>query len=384
MIANLAESRQVSLRVLRFLSFNLDSFILLEQKFGVTQALLNQLEDAYFVNSNGKSQSTQSDILELVVDDNSLLVNHILISTQTIGGPSERILAPLELEENLKEFMYQDNTIPSSVFMEIPGSEMEKDLFDTVSDPSEITLIYESFMKESSFGTSFSIQLFSCLIRLHSHPDFTKVESLSFANLMTGKSFEVGMDLACEYACRILFKSRTQLYKSLSTVYATITTALKLEYSEFEGFDWFIATIFVMAQGQEDLAIKVLLWIQSTSVGPLVWYLLGKGNTSEICHLVEAKIEKEQPRVASAFTLSGCTISQLVQEWTRQVFWQYLDFPSIQYYIITSLLYGKERMVRHHSRLLAYMEQNILTSSRDKKLIMLFHLPIKGWNPCQK
>lgn len=94
--------------------------------------------------------------------------------------------------------------------------------------------------------------------------------------------------------------------------------------ASFGGFDWFVSTIFILVDGEPSKAEAFLSVFVDTMAAMYLWpqrslmSSLLKTDRDEIpllystsCHLVELIIEAELPNVFSAFTLSGCTPSQV-------------------------------------------------------------------------
>jgi hypothetical protein len=89
----------------------------------------------------------------------------------------------------------------------------------------------------------------------------------------------------------------------------------------------------------------------------------------------------ELPLVYSSFSLSGYTPSQIVQDWMRQYYWNYLDWPQICLYIMAIIVLGIDYQVYFCVSIFKHLETDILKSCQEQDLlIFLKEEPIKDFN----
>ncbi|KTF94989.1 hypothetical protein cypCar_00029381, partial [Cyprinus carpio] len=81
----------VKLKLLGVLCCNLDSFLLLESQYNVSELLLQGQRDNVTEPPSGEG--------EFIIDGLSVERNHILVRIGTVGGPSERRLPPRALQK---------------------------------------------------------------------------------------------------------------------------------------------------------------------------------------------------------------------------------------------------------------------------------------------
>ncbi|KAJ3111858.1 hypothetical protein HDU96_005284 [Phlyctochytrium bullatum] len=92
-------------------------------------------------------------------------------------------------------------------------------------------------------------------------------------------------------------------------------------------------------------------------------------------YMIEAILGEEFPILFSAFTLSGCTPSQITQRWMRECFWNVLDFPEIINYFTFNLVAGIDYHIYFCIALLKHLERPILAAAREGKLITYLYEP---------
>jgi hypothetical protein len=182
-----------------------------------------------------------------------------------------------------------------------------------------------------------------------------------------------GISMVIRYARRILpDKSPDIMARDLHSLIAKTT------YDRDDiGFDWFAATLYIINTGDLSATLSdldmfskcsdsIYLWSRSSvlnSIGiPLVY--------SISCHFIESIVESELPLLSSAFSLSGCTPSQITTRWIREMFWNVLDFPDIAYYVGLCLGCGIDYQVYFCVALLKHVEKDVMRHAREQNLIL--------------
>ena len=144
---------------------------------------------------------------------------------------------------------------------------------------------------------------------------------------------ELGISLVVDYAVRFTPERskkdvRQKLCQTLTKTQALLQTQRRPQLTDriasFEGFDWFLATIFILLDADPSATVVTLGTLFKFMPSMYIWsqrslrsILLSNDRDSiPLCystcsHLVEAIVETELPEVFSAFTLSGCTPSQV-------------------------------------------------------------------------
>lgn len=120
----------------------------------------------------------------------------------------------------------------------------------------------------------------------------------------------------------------------------------------FTGFDWFAASIFLLSGGNADRAERFLVRFGCTLGSCFIWPRRNRISCSEIgvnwsvvCHHVEHIVELELPNVYSTLTMSGYSPARIAQHWTRQCFYNYVNWPSICDFIALCCVLGPDYVV---------------------------------------
>eukprot|EP00842_Homolaphlyctis_polyrhiza_P000608 jgi/Hompol1/1548/HPOL_005322-RA len=214
--------------------------------------------------------------------------------------------------------------------------------------------------------------------------------------------------VASRYAARLLLTDRNQIPKKMSHLFSRLRTdcaqaaansqssstaepdtklSMQSAAYDYAGFDWLMPTLFILCNGDDDAAYEFLSKTLATRLPSVfLWsrmpYLAASsaGETGQqqplgptSCHLVESILEEEFPMVSSAFTLSGCTPTQMVQRWFRECFWNVLPFPEISNFLFTCILHGIDYQIYFAIALIRHTKDRILAAARDQDLIVLIN-----------
>ncbi|VDK30070.1 unnamed protein product [Dibothriocephalus latus] len=132
--------------------------------------------------------------------------------------------------------------------------------------------------------------------------------------------------------------------------------------AQFEGFDWFTATIFLIFGGDSGRAFAFLTNFYKSRSAVYLWparsrSLMKNSKKREVvssyvaeitpmyyklCHHMELILAKEAHGVFNTFRLSGHPPSKVFFHWMSQSFWNYLDWPEIVDFQLLCLLCGPE------------------------------------------
>ncbi|KAJ3201931.1 hypothetical protein HK099_002046, partial [Clydaea vesicula] len=285
-----------------------------------------------------------------IIDDNTLLRNLIIISTSSVGGYSEKETENYDFENfvttlNLK--IFDNKQCLSDIKLPDISMEFEADsyTFDKIIDISEDSLTKIEKIKNYFFGkelwqnfeSNLTLDFVSFILKYSldtaskfSTENAKKLGWECIQNRKNKKSNEVkvftefeelGLDLAINYASRILkIKELSVIKKKLKEVLNAVNFEKAMD-EEFSGFDWFTVIIFIIFNGNTNETIEFLTkfenYLPSLYLWPTCSLNVTKRNSgitllfSTSIHLVEAIMEEELPLVSSAFILSGCTPSQV-------------------------------------------------------------------------
>nr|CAD7393820.1 unnamed protein product [Timema cristinae] len=258
----------VGLLTLRLLTSDLNVCLYLSNKLNFQDHLL-KLQSENTINSEFDNFTLNSscDEKDMIIDAHSLLRHQILVATYVVGGPSERTLPSTELCEELDKeesvpFLFSSYPPPQSYFKQ------------TEVSPKTQTELHR-FLKETRHGPHDSGWLLHArkAYRLSCHNDikplvlldlFNQVakcfysdvtHQVDWSNVIPDTLFPAeleGIQLTIRYGVNCgLLQARPQNFDNLSYL-------LKQSHgsngtpSSFEGFDWFLATAFLVSGGNLD------------------------------------------------------------------------------------------------------------------------------------
>jgi len=151
------------------------------------------------------------------------------------------------------------------------------------------------------------------------------------------------------------------------------------------GFDWFLATVFLMTSGNVDRTYNFLSSFSSLLSSAFVWtqrihcsdrlpqsFVLSGilPLYSVTCHNVELILQLELPHVHSVFRMSGCSPAQICQQWLNQCFWNYLDWPEIYQYVTICVVFGADYQVYMCIAILRHLQHQLMQQMQDKNLLI--------------
>ncbi|KAJ2991293.1 hypothetical protein HDV02_003863 [Globomyces sp. JEL0801] len=298
------DSHQAGLRIFKHISSCLDSCILLQSRFSFQQSLVREINDSYiFLNTEQPNQEV------FIIDENSLLCNHILLSTMTMGGPTERKLPPLNLiSKNMNQYIFNRYQLPK--------------------------FIYEDFNPNRNLGNT--IQNFDALI--NTCLDITELQSIFIKQLEQNDIIPMKM-------------VQTIILKFFELLLDNKTC------NGLEDMGWL--TIKKHSKKNPKVYFVTITPLEC----PRDRKIFGK----------EAIAELELPKLISAFTLCGCTPTQMVQKWFRELFWNILDFHEIQSFLLICMLFGIDYQIYYCIAIMNHIQNVILPATRDEKLIYVIH-----------
>jgi hypothetical protein len=408
---NFEQSHVFGLRLLSVLTSCLDTMLLVEEKFAFQELLLRHQAENVVDESRG-----------IVFDMLSLERNYILVKTYWTGGPSERRLPPRTIENKDATFGY-----PLFSSYPVPGDYLTKASYakNSKEEKSELT----KFIAESKKGsrhswldqaqlllvnelTAVNTSDYRVLFGLMEKVVSAKVENsmdISFPQIKLTDSSSAksalpsgqqhGIMLAVRYGCQLqLLASEKDATEKLTRVIRKLAGSFRLMPADlsdsklaclnpdsFVGFDWFAATVFLMAAGNADRTEKFLCKFSALLAAGYVWTkrLHGSAHVLRelavtgmppayfvVCHHIEHILQLEVPNVYSVFKMSGYSPAQICQHWLRQCFWNYLDWPQICEYIAACVTLGADYSVYMCVAVLRHLQRDLMQHLQYKNLVV--------------
>jgi len=407
---NYEYSHIFGLRLLSVLTSCLDTALLLQHMFKFQEMLL-QSQAQNMNPGNGR----------IVLDMLSLERNYILVKTFLVGGPSERILPLRTLQNGTHEFsheLFSSYPVPSAYtvahvhnFARDGGSDLAKfnsvDMQQSWLDKTCKLLTLDLTRRTEDLSISVCMQLmeraveFRCQYSAESvFPSIASSESYSQQMRTDTSSLQLlGASVTVRYGCYLkLLTNESEARENLCQLLKKCCRDLKLhQFSSTEtelncvrkdteaGFDWFLATVFLMTSGNVErtynflssfssLLSSAFVWTQRTHCSKLLpqsFILSGILPVYSVsCHNIELILQLELPHVHSAFRMSGCSPAQICQQWLNQCFWNYLDWPQICLYVTICVVFGADYQVYMCIAILRHLQHELMQQMQDKNLLI--------------
>ncbi|XP_030054422.1 protein broad-minded isoform X2 [Microcaecilia unicolor] len=408
---NYEQSHIFGLRLLNVLCCNLDTLLLLESQYKVSEILLKAQKENVTESAAGPG--------DFIIDGLSVERNHILIRMNLVGGPSERILPPRALHQGSDPYpwpMFSAYPLPKCYLLEIPrkadvkqDSELSKLLASLGNSDRQAGWLEncrKQFYKTMKIkpngisGNSLVELLEKFVLHLSESPDdsyFNTTEYNATDTNMKNESLsslqKLGIKMTIRYGRYLnLLKDNaehnlTQVLKHsekfLKKQQITIKSSLRYLQGGYAGYDWFASTIFLIMSGDKERTLSFLQQFSGLHVSAFLWLPrlhvsihLPVGIAESGIHpiyfcsayYIEMLLKAEVPLVFSAFRMSGFTPSQICQHWLTQCFWNYLDWTEICHYIATCILLGPDYQIYMCVSVFKHLQQDILQHTQAQDL----------------
>nr|XP_033794937.1 protein broad-minded isoform X2 [Geotrypetes seraphini] len=408
---NYEQSHIFGLRLLNVLCCNLDTLLLLESQYKVSEILLKAQKE--------NITESATDPGDFIIDSLSVERNHVLIRMKLVGGPSERILPPRVLNQGSDPYpwpMFSTYPLPKWYLLEIPrktdvkqDNELSKLLaFLRNSDRKAGCLenCRKQFYKvmktkpDAISGNNLVELLEKFILHLSESPAdcyFNSTEYNATDANMKNESLsslqKLGIKMTIRYGRYLnLLKDNaehnlTQVLKHcekfLTKQQITIKSSLRYLQGGYAGYDWFAATVFLIMFGDKErtlsflqqfsgLLVSAFLWLPRLHVSIHLPVGIAESGIHPIyfcsAYYIEMLLKAEVPLVFSAFRMSGFTPSQICQHWLTQCFWNYLDWTEICHYITTCILLGPDYQIYMCVSVFKHLQQDILQHTQAQDL----------------
>uniref|UniRef100_A0A8C0GLA0 Protein broad-minded n=1 Tax=Chelonoidis abingdonii TaxID=106734 RepID=A0A8C0GLA0_CHEAB len=420
---NYEQSHIFGLRLLNVLCCDLDTLLLLESQYKLSQVLLNAQKENIIETSEGPGN--------VIIDGLSVERNHILVRINLTGGPAERILPQRVLNKGTDPYpwsMFSSYPLPRCYLSEAPrkadfrqDSDLNK-LLAFLKNPDKQLVWLENCRKQFCkimkakpdviSGTILAELIEKFVLHLSENPSEcyfstgeyeaananVKNESLSSVQQLGikmtvryGKYLHLLKDDAENDLCLVLMHCD----KFLKQQQTSMKSSLRCLQEGYAGYDWFASSVFLIMSGEREktltflqqfssLLLSAFLWLRRLHVSVHLPIDTAESGIHPIyfcsAHYIEMLLKAELPLVFSAFHMSGFTPSQICQQWLAQCFWNYLDWSEICHYIATCIFLGPDYQIYMCISVFKHLQQDILqhTQTQDLqvflKVIFLFLL----------
>ncbi|KAJ8355919.1 hypothetical protein SKAU_G00187130 [Synaphobranchus kaupii] len=420
---NYEQSHTFGLRLLSVTCCNLDSLLLLESQYKISEILLQSQRDNIADPATGEGC--------FIIDGLSVERNHVLVRVSTVGGPSERWLPPRGLQKGTDPYpwpMFSSYPLPKRYILDTPRTRGKQDTEisaflsgaarDLEKDGDWMNSCRRRYCKAITTksniipGSVLADLLEKAVSHLVASPTdcfFPPVEYKAADGGVGGRSLSPVEQLGAQMSVR--YGKYLQLLKEdseqdlcllmkhckefLSQQQSKITSELCSLRGVFPGHDWFASTVFLLMSGDGERALAFLLRFARLLASAFLWPTRLHRSAllpTEIAqsgihpmysctaHYVEMLLKAEVPLVSSAFRMSGFTPSQICLQWLGQCFWNYLDWPEICHYVATCVVMGPDYQVYTCIALLKHLQPDVLQHTQTQDLqVFLKEEPVQGF-----
>uniref|UniRef100_A0A8C3I0F4 TBC1 domain family member 32 n=1 Tax=Chrysemys picta bellii TaxID=8478 RepID=A0A8C3I0F4_CHRPI len=350
---NYEQSHIFGLRLLSVLCCDLDTLLLLESQYKVSQVLLNAQKENVIETSEGPGN--------FIIDGISVETNHILVRINLTGGPAERILPQRVLNKGTDPYpwpMFSSYPLPRCYLSEAPkkadfrqDSDLNK-LLASLKNPEKQPVWIENCRRQFCkimkakpdviSGTILAELIEKFVLHLSENPsecyfsteeyeaDDANVKNESLSSVqqlgikMTvryGKYLNLLKDGAENDLCLVLMHCD----KFLKQQQTSVQSSLRCLQEGYAGYDWFASSVFLIMSGEREktltflqqfssLLISAFLWLRRLHVSVHLPIDTAESGIHPIyfcsAHYIEMLLKAELPLVFSAFHMSGFTPSQ--------------------------------------------------------------------------
>ncbi|XP_040525056.1 protein broad-minded isoform X3 [Gallus gallus] len=356
---NYEQSHIFGLRLLSVLCCELNTLLLLETQYKVSQVLLTAQEENVTEASEGPG--------DFIVDSLSVERNHVLVRINLIGGPQERILPLRALEKGSDPYpwpMFSSFPLPKCYLAEVPRKadfRQDKDLDELISilqNPGGQTEWAEICRRQfcKIMKTRPDIISGAILAELIEKFVLHLSESRSNCYFSIGRYEATDVDMKKES-----LSSVQQLGIEMTVRYGKYLNLLK-EHAENE-LCFVLMNCEQFLKQQQRTVMHLPITTVESGIHPVYFCT---------AHYIEMLLKAELPLVFSAFHMSGFTPSQICLQWITQCFWNYMDWSEICHYIATCIFLGPDYQVYMCISVFRHLQQDILkhTEAQDLQVFL--------------
>ncbi|KGL74378.1 Protein broad-minded, partial [Tinamus guttatus] len=409
------QSHIFGLRLLNVLCCELNTLLLLETQYKVSQVLLTAQEENVIETSEGRG--------DFIIDGLSIERNHILVRINLIGGPQERILPLRVLDKGSDPYpwpMFASLPLPNCYLLKFPkqadfrqDNDLDK-LLSLLKNPDKQTGWAENCRKlfckvmkakpDIISGTILAELVEKFVSHLSENPSDcyfsagdckvtgtnVKSESLSAVqHLGVEMTVRYGkyLNLLKEHAENELSLVLLNCEKFLKQQQTTVASSLCCLQGAYAGYDWFASSVFLIMSGDREktltflqrfsrLLVSAFLWLPRLHMSMHLPITTVESGIHPVyfcsAHYIEMLLKAEVPLVFSAFHISGFAPSQICLQWITQCFWNYMDWIEICHYIATCIFLGPDYQIYMCIAVFRHLQQDILkhTEAQDLQVFL--------------
>ncbi|XP_066951597.1 protein broad-minded-like isoform X2 [Macrobrachium rosenbergii] len=363
------ELHRLALYILGSATSSLDSMVGLQTSTNYQEHLLAQ--QSLFSVDDGNT---------VIIDEKSIIRNHILVKSYLLGGSGERILPPLFIDSNssIMNWLVMDiiersaRSLLTSAEELLPGSPL--------SDKPNTPLVLSS---PASSPCSDTVQI--------PLPEYSEPQRMS-ENLPTVSDAHLAaVELILRYGSELQLLTGSGGFKE-GLLDVLSYTQTKILCSQSERCDWFVMVMFLIAGGNVERCRNVLSHISRVLVGGVLWpcfsdslsttheLMPGEVTFSGIIHHAQLVLSIEIPMLFSVIQANNSCVWNILGEWIRCLYLGVLPWMEVCHYVMMVLLQGPDYAVYFVVAFLRHLQKIIIKyTGHHKCLTVLQTSAITGW-----
>ncbi|XP_070165433.1 protein broad-minded isoform X2 [Polyergus mexicanus] len=394
----------LSLLSLNVVIWNIDICVYLINSLNIQVALLNIQKESTTIIEVRNEQDDETDYeqitvendepeltKEYIIDNSSFLRHNILLkSYYTIYNRKQHNTVPLEEYELFSEFppprIYAD-------MIEFPVMECDSELNDMLQDerPGLLDIGWVSQVRVAHKASRCPMKnstMTNLLNQMHKAiPTADWVEQFEWqGNITYDADYWLPEDthainIVLNYAeQRQILKNTDDNQKNLKQfIHSAYIFIQYNKPNRFEGFDWFLATVFIICDGDLDKCKTFIMQLIQFPSTLLLWPKLGKvideRNNENTCsqftfmQVLEAMVNIELPNIKYGLKdVCGVNWWMISNRMILQCFWGILPWSEIVHFFAICILYPPDYMVYYCMSLLQYCRDILLEDFTSRKM----------------
>ncbi|XP_012534210.2 protein broad-minded isoform X2 [Monomorium pharaonis] len=335
---------------------------------------------------NNKPESTK----EYIIDDSSYLRHNILLKSYYTTYKRKQYVIPFEEYELFSEYPPPRIYADMIDFREI---EYDSELTDMLQEerPGLLDISWVAQVRaahKASRGPIKNSMMINLLNQMHKAiPTAEWVEQFEWQeNITYDTDYWLPEDMCAinivlNYAeQREILKNNDDSQKNLKQfIHSAYILIQYNKPSRFEGFDWFLATVFIICEGNLNKCKTFIMQLIQFPSTLLLWPKLGKviddknneGTSSQFTFMqvLETMINIELPNIKYGLKdVFGIDWWMIFNRMLTQCFWGILSWSEIVHFFAICILYPSDYMVYYSVSLLQFCQEELLQDLANRKM----------------
>lgn len=319
-----------------------------------------------------------------MIDDISIMINHAVLLTETVGGHSERncdfftCCDGVMLEQQML-YMSIRGEISKAVLPEFYSEFIHSQRLsykDCGSDNQALGNYFTMAIRNGVFTRLDAIGIFETII------NNSKSNQKSNRTRQKNGYFPSDSHDGAKRLVQIYF---SRLYNTDNDVTKSLKRINDCSSSEYYGFDWFAATLFILLAGDSDHVRRGLNGFVELDAAVYLWPACNQLSSNDISFQgrlfdtfsrVYTGIHQKAPQLAAICHIHEYSIYPIIERWIREIWWNVLDFQEIVNYILVVMIFGPKYQAWFVMAVLLHVQPDLISAT---KLSSILNVPIIGF-----